>query len=268
MRIATWNVNSLKARLEKVSLVAGARAARRAADAGDQARRQRRARRRVHAARLRARPPRRGALERRRDRQPRRARRRGHQLRRAAAPRRARPTSATTSRWREARMISAALRRRAGGQHLRAQRALASARRSTRRSSPGSSASRRWLRRDASPRRAAGARRRLQRRARPTPTSGIRGACHGGTHVSPRERDGLRALDALGPGRRLPPAPPGAASRYTWWDYRAGNFHKNFGMRIDHLLVTPPARASASSGPRSIARRARASRSRRTTRRW
>ena len=25
--------------------------------------------------------------------------------------------------------------------------------------------------------------------------------------------------------------------RYTWWDYRAGNF-MNFGMRIDHLLVT------------------------------
>jgi exodeoxyribonuclease-3 len=28
--------------------------------------------------------------------------------------------------------------------------------------------------------------------------------------------------------------------RYTWWDYRAGSFHKNFGMRIDHLLVTHP----------------------------
>ncbi len=28
--------------------------------------------------------------------------------------------------------------------------------------------------------------------------------------------------------------------RFTWWDYRAGNFHKNFGMRIDHLLVTAP----------------------------
>jgi exodeoxyribonuclease III len=27
--------------------------------------------------------------------------------------------------------------------------------------------------------------------------------------------------------------------RFTWWDYRAGMFHKNFGMRIDHLLVTP-----------------------------
>ena len=26
--------------------------------------------------------------------------------------------------------------------------------------------------------------------------------------------------------------------RFTWWDYRAGNFHKNFGMRIDHLLVS------------------------------
>ena len=28
--------------------------------------------------------------------------------------------------------------------------------------------------------------------------------------------------------------------RYTWWDYRAGNFHKNFGMRIDHLLISAP----------------------------
>ena len=27
---------------------------------------------------------------------------------------------------------------------------------------------------------------------------------------------------------------------YSWWDYRAGNFHKNFGMRIDHLLVSAP----------------------------
>ena len=62
-------------------------------------------------------------------------------------------------------------------------------------------------------------------------------------------------------------APRPSPERYTWWDYRAGNFHKNFGMRIDHLLVTAPVASRASSGPRSIARRARASRSPRTTRR-
>ena len=28
--------------------------------------------------------------------------------------------------------------------------------------------------------------------------------------------------------------------RFTWWDYRAGNFHKNLGMRIDHLLLSQP----------------------------
>ena len=31
--------------------------------------------------------------------------------------------------------------------------------------------------------------------------------------------------------------------RYTWWDYRAGDFHKNRGMRIDHLYVTQPVAA-------------------------
>ena len=36
--------------------------------------------------------------------------------------------------------------------------------------------------------------------------------------------------------------------RYTWWDYRAGNFHKNFGMRIDHLLVTRAARRAHGVG--------------------
>src|SRR5258706_608441 len=31
--------------------------------------------------------------------------------------------------------------------------------------------------------------------------------------------------------------------RYSWWDYRAGDFHKNFGMRIDQLLATRPVAA-------------------------
>lgn len=40
-------------------------------------------------------------------------------------------------------------------------------------------------------------------------------------------------------GYRLHHPEPG---RDTWWDYRIGNFHKNFGVRIDHLLVTTPLR--------------------------
>lgn len=61
--------------------------------------------------------------------------------------------------------------------------------------------------------------------------------CHGGTHVSPKEREAFARLGRWGlvDAYRLRHPEPG---RYTWWDYRAGNFHKNFGMRIDHLLVT------------------------------
>ena len=64
-------------------------------------------------------------------------------------------------------------------------------------------------------------------------------ACHGGTHVSDREREAFARLAGWGlrdAYRQHHPEP----GRYTWWDYRAGNFHKNFGMRIDHLLVSPP----------------------------
>lgn len=62
-------------------------------------------------------------------------------------------------------------------------------------------------------------------------------ACHGGTHVSPEERAAFAELTRWGlvdAYRLLHPEP----NRYTWWDYRAGSFHKNFGMRIDHLLVS------------------------------
>ncbi len=64
-------------------------------------------------------------------------------------------------------------------------------------------------------------------------------ACHGGPHVSQPERDAFARLcrGGLVDAYRLRHSEPG---RYTWWDYRAGNFHKNFGMRIDHLLVSAP----------------------------
>jgi exodeoxyribonuclease III len=63
-------------------------------------------------------------------------------------------------------------------------------------------------------------------------------ACHGGTHVSPPERAAFRELLDWGL-RDAYRERHAEAQRYTWWDYRAGAFQKNFGMRIDHLLVTP-----------------------------
>ncbi|HYN69907.1 MAG TPA: exodeoxyribonuclease III [Candidatus Eisenbacteria bacterium] len=60
---------------------------------------------------------------------------------------------------------------------------------------------------------------------------------HGGTHVSPEERAAFKALLEWGL-RDTYRERHSERGRFTWWDYRAGNFHKNFGMRIDHLLVT------------------------------
>jgi exodeoxyribonuclease-3 len=64
-------------------------------------------------------------------------------------------------------------------------------------------------------------------------------AVHGGTHVSPAERAAFSALLDWGliDGYR---SKRGEGGRFTWWDYRAGNFHKNIGMRIDHLLFSEP----------------------------
>ena len=62
---------------------------------------------------------------------------------------------------------------------------------------------------------------------------------HGGTHVSAPERDALGALREWGltdAYRLVEPAP----GRYTWWDYRAGMFQKNMGMRLDLIYVSRP----------------------------
>ncbi|HET7181449.1 MAG TPA: exodeoxyribonuclease III [Candidatus Limnocylindrales bacterium] len=63
-------------------------------------------------------------------------------------------------------------------------------------------------------------------------------AVHGGTHVSEKEREAFRALLDWGTHDAFRERHPDLGGRFTWWDYRAGNFHKNFGMRIDHLLPT------------------------------
>jgi exodeoxyribonuclease-3 len=67
-------------------------------------------------------------------------------------------------------------------------------------------------------------------------------AVHGGTHVSEPEREAFRRLLAWGLVDAYRSRRP-ELGRFSWWDYRAGNFHKNLGMRIDHLLVTAPVAA-------------------------
>jgi exodeoxyribonuclease III len=60
----------------------------------------------------------------------------------------------------------------------------------------------------------------------------------GSTHVSEPERAALQAIKQSGSlvdaFRHLHPD----EQQFTWWDYRAGNFHKNLGMRIDLALVS------------------------------
>jgi exodeoxyribonuclease III len=64
----------------------------------------------------------------------------------------------------------------------------------------------------------------------------------GGTHVTPEERSKLARLVEWGltdPFRALY-----ADDRlFSWWDYRAGDFHQGRGMRIDYHLVTAPVAA-------------------------
>ncbi len=69
-------------------------------------------------------------------------------------------------------------------------------------------------------------------------------AVHGATHVSPQERAAVARLRAWGMVdvvRQFHPEP----GFFSWWDYRAGNFHKNLGMRIDHVYVSPALAARA-----------------------
>jgi exodeoxyribonuclease-3 len=61
----------------------------------------------------------------------------------------------------------------------------------------------------------------------------------GETHVSPPERAALAELEEWGltdAFRAVWDAP----KVFSWWDYRAGDFHEGRGMRIDLMLVSAP----------------------------
>jgi len=77
-------------------------------------------------------------------------------------------------------------------------------------------------------------------------------------HVSEPERAAFKALTALGleDTFRLFEQPE---QTFSWWDYRMGAFRRNLGLRIDHILTTPPltAQCIASSidpAPRKLER--------------
>lgn len=60
----------------------------------------------------------------------------------------------------------------------------------------------------------------------------------GATHVTEAERTALAAVrDAGGLVDAFRALQPDAVG-YTWWDYRQGHFHRGLGLRIDHILVT------------------------------
>ena len=64
----------------------------------------------------------------------------------------------------------------------------------------------------------------------------------GATHVTERERTAWHRLLELGlVDAAAQTAAPGERAPFTWWDYRGGAFHRGWGMRIDHLLVDPRA---------------------------
>jgi len=61
----------------------------------------------------------------------------------------------------------------------------------------------------------------------------------GQTHVTPPERAALTGLQDLGLRDVVRDRWPGARV-FTYWDYRAGMFHKDLGMRIDLIFASAP----------------------------
>jgi exodeoxyribonuclease-3 len=62
----------------------------------------------------------------------------------------------------------------------------------------------------------------------------------GATHVSPAERAIVDRLAETGWQDVLRNCYPDADRVFSWWDYRRGDFHEGRGMRIDLVLATAP----------------------------
>ena len=62
----------------------------------------------------------------------------------------------------------------------------------------------------------------------------------GATHVTPQERGAVAAMCEWGLEDTFRRVYPDADKLYTYWDYRAGDFHQHRGMRIDLALATAP----------------------------
>ena len=62
----------------------------------------------------------------------------------------------------------------------------------------------------------------------------------GSTHVTAAEREAVSRLLDLGLEDAFRCQYPATGGLFSWWDYRAGNFHKGRGMRIDLVLASTP----------------------------
>jgi exodeoxyribonuclease-3 len=62
----------------------------------------------------------------------------------------------------------------------------------------------------------------------------------GSTHVTAAERDAVSRVLDLGLEDAFRRQYPDTGGLFSWWDYRAGNFHKGRGMRIDLILASIP----------------------------
>ena len=60
----------------------------------------------------------------------------------------------------------------------------------------------------------------------------------GDTHVTPEERAAVDALEAAGLRDAFRERYAGVGDLFSWWDYRAGNFPKHRGMRIDLVMLS------------------------------